>query len=179
MKTSIVKILQNSWPYGLILGIISIVLSLLLYIFNVNLFSITFSILSFIIFVLVIPITMGILGGNNLRLKYTEDRQISYLDAALTCLIIFLTGFILSNLYSYVFNNFIDPEYMKQQMAQLSKFMEGYNLPQEKIDEAIAKSEDRLKIGSQLLNSLIFSVILSAIVALFIRKKDKVDEKAI
>jgi hypothetical protein len=68
---------------------------------------------------------------------------------------------------------------MKQQMGKLVEMLEKYNLPQDKIDETIAKSEEGFKIGRMLLTSLITSVVLSLILSLFIRKKDKFEEKMI
>jgi hypothetical protein len=177
MKTNFTMILKNASVYGLILAAISIVISLLIYIFDVNMFSITFGILSFLIFLIAIPATFGILGCNKLRAKYAPDRRISYLDALVTCLVIFLIGYLLSNLYSYVFNTYLNPDYMKEQMRKLVEMLENYNLPQEKIDETLAKSEDNFKLGIMLRNSAIISVILSLILSIFIRKKDKFDEK--
>lgn len=179
MKTNFTLILKNSWPYGLILGAISIFISLLMYIINVNMFTITFAIFSFLILLIGIPATMTILGCNNLRLKHTNDHQITYLDAAVTCLVILLIGFILSNLYSYIFYNFIDPEYLKHQISKMGDMLQKYNLPQDKIDEQLAKTEKRMGLGSMLLSSAIISVVVSLIMALIVRKKDKLDEKVI
>ena len=170
MKTSIPIILKNGWPYGLILAAVSIVISLLMYILDVNMFSITFAIFSFLILLVGIPVTLEVLGCNNLRAKYATDRTISYLDALVTCFLILIIGFLISNLYSYIFNNFIDPAYMKAQMHKLVEMLEKYNLPQEKIDETIAKSEKNFQIGRMLLTSVIVSVVLSLIVAIFVRK---------
>ncbi len=177
MKTSIAIILKNGWIYGLIMAAISIVFSLLLYIFDVNLFSIAFSIFSALVFLLGIPITLAILGCNSLRSKYAEERTITYLDAVFTCLLIFVIGFILSNLYNYIFNTYLDPSYMKQQMAKLVEMLEKFDLPQEKIDEAIAKSEKNFNLGTMLMNSAGIAVVLSLILAIFVKKKDKFEDK--
>jgi Protein of unknown function (DUF4199) len=179
MKTNFTLILKNSWPYGLILGAISIFISLLMYIINVNMFTITFAIFSFLILLIGIPVTMTILGCNNLRLKHASEHQITYLDAAITCLVILLIGFLLSNLYSYVFNNFIDPEYMKHQISKMTDMLEKYNLPQGDIDKTLTKTEKGMRLSSMLLNSAIISVVVSLIMALIVRKKDKLDEKVI
>ena len=176
MKTSIAIIFKNGWIYGLIMAAISIVFSLLMYIFDVNLFSITFAIFSALIFLLGIPITLAILGCNNLRSKYAEDRTISYLDAVFTCLVIFVIGFILSNLYNYVFNTYLDPSYMKQQLVKLVEMLEKYNLPQEQIDETIAKSEESFNLGIMFRNSAGVAVVLSLILAIFVKKKDKLED---
>lgn len=177
MKTKITDILQNGWPYGLILAGISIVSSLLIYIFDVNMFSIGFGIFSFLILLIAIPSTIGVLGCNNLRAKYAAERTISYLDAVAALFFILILGMLISNLYSYVFNNFIDPGYLKMQMAKMVTMLEKYNLPQEKIDETIANSQKNFQIGRMLLSSLIISGVLSLLVAIFIRKKDKFDDK--
>ena len=176
MKTTLPLIFKNSWPYGLILGAISILASLLMYIFDVNMFSISFAIFSFVGFLVAIPATVGVLGCNNLRTKHAADRTIAYLDAVFACLVIFLIGFLLSNLYSYVFNNFIDPGYLKAQMQKLVEMLDKYNLPQEQIDETIAKSEKGFQPVRMLLTSVITSAVLSLIISIFIRKKDKFEE---
>ena len=179
MKTSIPVILKNSWPYGLILAAVSIVFSLLMYIFDVNMFSITFAIFSGLLMLIGIPSTMAILGSNNLRTKHAADRTISYLDALVTCVVILLIGFLLSNIYSYLFYHYLDPSYLKAQVQKMVEMLEKYNLPQEKIDETIAKTEKGFEIGRMLLTSLITSTVLSLIIAIFVRKRDKFDDKIV
>lgn len=179
MKTKFSDILKNSWPYGLILALVSILINLLLYIFDVNIFSIAFGIFSFLVMLIAIPSTFGILGGKNLRVKYSPDRVINYVDAVSTIFIILLIGLLLSSCYSYIFNNFIDPDYMKSQLAKLVEMLERYNLPQEKIDETIANSQKNFQIGRMLLSSCIISVVLALLISIFIRKKDKFDDKII
>ncbi len=179
MKTSISDILKNSWPYGLILGAVSIVISLIMYILDVNMFSITFAIFSFLVILIGIPATLGILGINNLRAKFATDRTISYLDALIACLVIFLIGFLLSNLYSYLFYTYLDPAYLKAQMQKMVEMLEKYNLPQDKIDETIEKTQKGFQIGRMLLTSLITSAVMALIISIFVRKKDKFDDKII
>jgi hypothetical protein len=66
---------------------------------------------------------------------------------------------------------------MKGQMGKLVEMLEKYNLPQDQIDETIAKSEQNFKIGIMLRNSSGVAVVLSLIMALFIKKKDKFEDK--
>jgi hypothetical protein len=179
MKTSFGTILKNAWIYGVIFGVLSIIMNLLIYIFDVNMFSISFGILSFLVFLIAIPATFVILGTNNLRAKYALNREISYMDAVLTGLVILIIGFLISNLYSYVFNHYLDPEYMKAQMQKLVEVLEKYNLPQEKIDETMAKTEKRMGLASGLMTSGIVAVVLSLLVSLFTRKRDKVEDKMV
>ena len=177
MKMNFNVIFKNALPYGLILGGIFVVLSLLLYIADVNIFSIWFSILNFLVVMIALPVTMVILGTNNLRLKHSPDRKINYLEALINCFIILFIGFFISVLYSYVFNQWIDPEYMKHNIGKFTEMMQGYNVPQETIDEQVAKMEGNMGIGKQIIFSVGITVVLSLILALIVRKKDKETEK--
>jgi hypothetical protein len=177
MKLNLNAIFKNALPYGLILGGIFVVLSLLMYIADVNMFSIWFSILNFLVVMIAVPVTMVILGTNNLRLKFMPEKKINYLEALLSCFIILFIGFFISVLYSYIFNHWIDPEYIKNNIGKFTEMMQGYNVPQETIDEQVAKMEDNMGIGRQIVFSVGITVVLSLILALIVRKKDKETEK--
>ncbi|MCX6250985.1 MAG: DUF4199 domain-containing protein [Bacteroidetes bacterium] len=166
-------IFKNSLPYGLILGGILVVLSLLMYITDVNMFSLWFSILNFLVLLIGLPVTMVIIGTNNLRVKLMPDRKINYLQALLSCFIILFIGFFISVLYSYIFNNWIDPEYMKNNIEKFKEMMEGYNVPPEKIEEQAARIEGNTGIARQIFTSAGICVVISLILALIVRKKDK------
>jgi hypothetical protein len=177
MKLNLNAIFKNALPYGLILGGIFVVLSLLMYIADVNMFSIWFSILNFLVVMIAVPVTMVILGTNNLRLKFMPEKRISYLQALLSCFIILFIGFFISILYSYIFNHWIDPEYMKHNIERFTEMMQGYNVPQETIDEQAAKMEGNMGIGRQIVFSIGITVVLSLILALIVRKKEKETDK--
>ena len=177
MKMNFNVIFKNALPYGLILGGIFVVLSLLLYIADVNMFSIWFSILNFLVVMIAFPVTMVILGTNNLRVKLMPEKRINFLQALLSCFIILFIGFFISVLYSYIFNHWIDPEYMKYNIEKFTEMMQGYNVPQETIDEQVAKMEENMGISRQIIFSLGITVVLSLILALIVRKKDKETEK--
>jgi len=177
MKMNFNAIFKNALPYGLILGGIFVVLSLLMYITDVNMFSIWFSILNFLILMIAIPATMVIFGTNNLRVKLMPEHRINYLQAFLSCFIILFIGFFISILYSYIFNHWIDPEYMKHNVEKFTEMMQGYNVPQETIDEQASKMEGNMGIGRQIVFSAGICIVLSLILALIVRKKDKETEK--
>jgi hypothetical protein len=176
MKAKFPVLMKNAVTYGVILGGILIVVSLLLYILNVNIFSIIFSVLNFLVFVLALPITFCIIGTNVLRQKHQEERVISYLDSAVHCFILLLVAMLLSNVYSYIFFHFIDKEYLQHMIDKFVEMMNSYNVPQEKIDESVAKMQKGFEIGRQLLSTLIISVVLALVISIFIRKKDKIKE---
>ena len=177
MKLSFNAILKNALPYGLILGGIFIVLSLLTYIADINIFSIWFSILNFLVIVIAVPVTMIILGTNNLRIKLAPEKKINYWQALLSCFLILFTGYTISVLYSYIFNHWIDPEYLKHTIEKFSEMMRGYNIPQEKIEEQTTKIEENMGIVKQIIFSAGICVVLSLIVALIVRKKEKETDK--
>jgi hypothetical protein len=177
MKLNFNAIFKNALPYGLILGGIFVVLSLLMYIADVNMFSIWFSILNFLIMMIALPATLVILGTNNLRVKVMPEKVINYLQALLSCFIILFIGFLISVLYSYIFNHWIDPEYMKHNIEKFTEMMQGYNLPQETIDEQVAKLEGNMGISRQIIFSAGICVVLSLILALIVRKKEKEVDK--
>jgi hypothetical protein len=170
-------ILKNALPYGLILGGIFVIISLLMYITDVNVFSIWFSILNFLVMMIAIPVTMVVLGTNNLRVKIMPDRKITYLQALISCFIILFIGFFISVLYSYIFNNWIDPEAMKHNIEKFTEMMQGYNVPQETIDEQVKKMEGNMGISRQIIFSTGIVVVMSLILALAVRKKDKESDK--
>jgi hypothetical protein len=177
VKTNFNLILKSGWTYGLLMAGISVILGLLVYIFNINMFSFVFSIFYGLLAVVAIPATFGILACNTLRAKYAADRIIGYFDAVLCCLVVFVIGLLISNLFTYVLYHNIDPAYLKSQTAKMIEMLEKYNLPQEKIDESIAKVEKGFNIGPMLRNSGIIAVVLSLILSIFVRKRDKLDEK--
>ena len=177
MKLNFNVILKNALPYGLILGGLFVVFSLLIYITDVNIFSIWFGILNFLVILIALPVTMVITGTNNLRSKFAQDRTISYLEALINCFIILFIGFFISVLYSYIFNNWIDPDYLKNNVDKFITMMEGYNVSQEDIDEGVSKLEKNMGMGRQIITSGIICIVLSLILALIVRKKDKVSEK--
>jgi hypothetical protein len=172
MKLNLNAFLKNALPYGLILGGLFVVFSLLVYIAGINMFSIWFSILNFLILI-AFTATMAILGTNNLRVKLFTDRKINYLQALLSCFIILFIGFFIQVLYNYVFTHWIDPEFTKHSIEKVSEMLQGYNLPQDKIDEQLVKAEQNQGLGHQIIYSLGACIVLSLIMALIVRKKDK------
>lgn len=179
MKTPFGPLFKNASVYGLVMAAILIVITLLIYLLDVNMFSILGGILSFLILVLVLPITLIILSGNTLRKQYAPDRKISYLDALVNSLILLVIGFILSNLFSYLLMTWIAPGYLNHQIQMFMDMMNQYNVPQDQIDKGIERIQSQNNLARNLLVSLISSAVLALLVSLVIRKKDKVDEKVI
>jgi hypothetical protein len=66
---------------------------------------------------------------------------------------------------------------MKHNVEKFTEMMQGYNVPQETIDEQAAKMEGNMGIGRQIIFSAGICVVLSLILALIVRKKEKEAEK--
>jgi|GEM_PF-1809027 len=179
MKTPFGSLFKNSAVYGLVMAAIMIVISLLIYLLDVNMYTIVGGILSFVIFVLALPITLMILSGNSLRKQYAPNRQLSYLDALLNSFILLVIGFILSNLFSYVLNTWIAPGYLNHQVQMYMDMMNQYNVPQDQIDKGIERIHQQNNVGYNMMVSLISAAVLALLVSLVIRKKDKVDDKGV
>jgi len=179
MKTTLTNIVKNSSVYGVLLGVVLIVISLFIYIFDINMFSIIGAILSFLILFLAIPITFVILSGNSLRKKYSPERQITYLDVLLNSTILLIIGFILSTIFSYILITLIAPGYLDHQVQLYMEMMSQYNLPDEEIEAGIERIQNQGNILRNIWVSAIASVVLGLLVSLVIRKKDKIEDKVI
>jgi hypothetical protein len=177
MKPNFNATLKNCLPYGLILGGILVVLSLLIYIADINMFSIWFGIVNFLVSVLLIPVTLVILGTNSLRIKLAPERKINYWQALLSCFIILFIGYFISVLYSYIFTHWIDTEYISHNIDKFRQMMQGYNVPENKIDEQVTKIEEGMGIIKQIITSTGICIVLSFILALIVRKKEKETDK--
>jgi hypothetical protein len=176
MKANFSVLLKNSLIYGLVLGGIYMIATLLIYVLDFNIFGIFYSVAYFLILGLALPIGLCIFGANNLRLKHQPEKTITYLDAVLFCFFLIISGMLISNIFSQIFHHFIDKEYLKHMIDKFITMMNSYNVQQEKIDESVANMEKGFSVGRQLLTTLISSAILSLIIALFIRKKEKIEE---
>lgn len=164
---------MHSLIYGLILGAALIVVSLIYYILDVNIFSIGFSILSLVISLTIVIIVLA-LGMNSYRDRSLSGK-IDFKKCFMIGLIIGLVGFIISTAYNLIFMTYIEPNAMEE---GINKFIEkwGDRMTAEQLDDTISKMQKRMTPSSQIKTSLIsgaiISILLSLIVSAFI-KKDK------
>ncbi len=157
---------ENVFKYSLIYAGISIAITLLYYIFDVNIMSTGVSastgVLSFVILLVIFIMSVR---------KY-RDRglggKITFLRAFLHTLAIGVIGGLVIALFNYIFYAYIAPEYLASQVEPFIEMMEKFNLPEEAMDEAISKFEEGLQPFNMLKSQLTSSLVLSAIIGLFI-----------
>ena len=163
---------SNAVKFGLFIGVFNIILTLLYYVFNIDIFSYTFMGLN-IVLGFGIVISFFVFGVKSYRQKALGGK-ITFMQAFTQGLAIGIVGYTIIGAFNYIFNAYIAPEYMAQQLDGFIEFMEGFNLPDEAFDQAIADFEDSMPPMSQLLSSLksgaIMSLIVSLIVGLAIKK---------
>ena len=159
--------------YGIIYGLISVIFSLVYY--YVIPFGLgTMSIISFIIMIVILVI-VG-------RTQRQENNDILPYGEALKTT--FLTGFVISTLFTIIMVNLIDPSLVEKLtemgMETARSMMEAVGMPEDKLAEAMEKAEEESVNGftptKQLLSifqSAIFVLIVAAIVSIFIKKDEK------
>jgi hypothetical protein len=174
METRIKSLILNSVVYGLILGAVYVVLSLIYYILSVDIFKPGISILILLI-QLAILIAAMIIGTNRCRDKYLQGK-INFGLAFLSCVIIGFIGFIISGIYSFIFYKYFDPQLLVQMHDRaLEMFQNMPNIPQERMDKIMQRMEKNLTPTGMIISSIkmavIGSIIFALIISLFIKKE--------
>ena len=176
VEKSVKVFFKHALKFGGLFSLFFIGLALLYYILDVNLFSNwAFAFLSVLINIVIIAIAM-VFGINSYRDKYLSG-TINYGRCFFMGLTIGFIASIISGVFSLLFNNLFDPEYLARQMAEMMQSMTEKGVPEEQLAMIQEKMEANFKPAAQalgtLVNSIIFSGIVSLIVSAFIRKKDK------
>ncbi|PKP53245.1 MAG: hypothetical protein CVT92_05010 [Bacteroidetes bacterium HGW-Bacteroidetes-1] len=164
---------NQALKFGLITGLILIAYNVVLYAFDVSIFSPVFSILNGLIsFGLMIALT--VIAINKTR-DLDLSGRISYLQALQVGFVVLLVSGYLGNLFSFVLNEYVDPEYMRRHVDNLIYSLEG-KVPEETLDTMIEKFEENLVPLKTLIKGFwltpLIGLVLSAIISIFI-KKDK------
>lgn len=175
-----VSFINNALKYGLIISAFNIVLTLLYYVLDIEMFSFTFIALNLTLGLLII-IGFFIFGIRNYREKGL-DGKITFGQAFLQGLSIGIIGYAIIAAFTYIFHAFIAPEYMAAQMDGFIMFMESMGIPDEALDEAVSDFEENLPPINQFLSVLksggIMTIIFSVIIAASV-KKDTTEAKIV
>ncbi len=132
--------------YGLYFGLISIVLSVIIWTTNLmeylGLFgSVFLGILQLILLVFLLVYFTKLYRNNELGGKIT------FKQAFVFGVLIVVFSTIISSLYSYIFNKFIDPDYTQRVMTMMQdktyQWMSSKGVPEDQIDSAMKKFEDK------------------------------------
>jgi hypothetical protein len=163
--------------YGLIAGIIVIVVMVILYVADISMFN---PLIGFLVAIISFgaPIVFAVIAINKMR---DEDlgHKITYVQSLIAGFAVLLIAMYLNYIYAYLQNGVIDPEYMAQKADDFILTMEG-KVPEETLDAIIDSLAESLDAGKAFVKSLWLSPIialgLSAIISIFI-KKDKTIEQ--
>ncbi len=167
-----VSFFNNALKYALIISVFSIVLSLIYYILEVEIFNWGFIAANLVISIVII-VGAFLFGVKNYR-NNGLGGKITFGQAFLQALVIGSIGYVIIALYNYVFYAFIAPEYAETMIDSFITFMEGMNIPDEILEESIKDFEDQMtpmgQLWSGLKNGAVMSIIVALIIGLAIKK---------
>lgn len=164
---------------GVIIGVVLIFMNALVYAFDINVYTFGLSILYGLV-VLGIIVAATIIGVKKMRDKDLNG-SISFAQAFVGGFVLLIITLYLSNLFSFILNGYIDPEYLPAKMDQMISGFEGI-MPEDAVDEIAAKMEENLDPRKTFIKNLwinpIMAAVISAIIALILKRK-KVDEQVL
>jgi hypothetical protein len=156
---------------GLIIGAVSIVTFLVMYVFDIKPIGILIPILLLLVSVAISIVILVILLK---KYRVSSGGFISFRDAFLFAFIALAISVILYQVFNYAFLQLIDPEYNKTIMEAQKTWMENYlsgKMSDDQITEQLDKlDEQAAKMGtfSTLLKNIFWSIIVFGIVALIV-----------
>ena len=124
-----VSFINNALKYGLIISIFNIVLTLVYYVLDVEMFSFSFIALNLTLGLAII-IGAFLIGVKSYRTNGL-DGKITFGQAFMQGLTIGVIGYGIIAIFTYIFHSFIAPDYMAAQMDGFIIFMEGMGVPDE------------------------------------------------
>lgn len=172
------SLLMNALSFGLIISGVFIILTILYYILDINMMSVLSSVLMFLVNIIIMSTAI------TMTMKKFRDKinggTTTYTKSLFSGWIAGFIGLAVSGLFSFLFFHFFAPEYWPEQMARFMETMSEQGIPQEQLDEISARITSQFEPLKQLagtaLNSVLFSGILSLIIAAFVRKGEKMPD---
>lgn len=166
--------------YGLMTGFISMFLTTINFLYILNISYVAFLVGGFLMFA--IPIVFYVLATT--RQRKMLDGYISMKDAFQVVFIVILISMTINTIYGLIYNNFIDPDFIVRMKESMTAFFESVKMPEDKIDEVIAKVDESTegaskptKIIYSFAQGIIFQSIFGFIVALIIKKERQISHQ--
>ena len=161
--------------YGIMLGIISVIFGVIMYVTNVYLDpGIIYTLIGFL--VLIVIISLGIKA-----FKSENGGYLSLGEALKVGIGVAVIGGIIAALWSFVLMNYIEPDYMNQMMeVQREKMVEAQpDLTESQLDaaeEMTAKfASPIMVVAFSLIGNLFFGLIISLIAGLIMKNKNPME----
>lgn len=168
-KTFLQKSLRSALVIGGYVSLVSILFTLMIYVFNpsIPVMGIV-GVVSFIVTYVLIVIL-------SIRVRKREmDNLMKYKDAVVFTLIVGLSASLITLIFSLLYQYVIDPSYMDNMVSRMLEFMESTGVPQKQVDAAIAEMLKSKELGtfliSQLKSILIFNLLVILFAPLFVKK---------
>ncbi|WP_407521225.1 DUF4199 domain-containing protein [Lacibacter sp. MH-610] len=161
--------------YGLLSGLLGIIMFLILYLGGTKLFTSPIAYAGYLI-----PIIFAVLAC--VKEKKAKGGFLKFGEALKTSFGVFVITSLLSTLFTYILMNYIDTEFatsMKSYTMEVTEnMMKKFGASQTQIDEAVKKAseKDQFSLGSMLLGfsfGCIFWFVISLIISLIVRKENK------
>lgn len=171
--------MQSAIRYGLILGIVNILIAVFGYIMGVEFTMSYYAFISGIVSIVAIIFVCH-------RIKKENKGIIKYFDATKMVFVALMISYVLGSTYNYIFNSFIAPEYA-QQIAKVSlekteSMLEGFGMKESDLDvameEARTKSKESLEkplmpfLQSIMVGGVVLFVV-ALLAAIFVQRKPK------
>jgi len=178
------NLIMTALKGGLILAVVEIVIFMIQYILGFKPTGIwkgtLVAILSFAIYIIIMVVLLR-------RYRSNQGGLISFLNAFLFCLIMFISASLISTIFTYLFNNFFDPGYMQGLFQAQREWTEEYmtgKASEEQIASTLAKIDRQAAsvntIGytvKAFLMSSIVGAIISLILGAIMQKKPNIFEE--
>lgn len=130
----------------------------------------------FIMFVSVFIPTIGIFFGIKERRDKSNFGHITFREAFRTGIVITFIISVMIVIFTYIYYEFINPDYVNFLVAKSEKAMIADNVPREQINAALTVTRYQFSLNVQIIQQLLFVLIggsvISAVLA-FILKKEK------
>ncbi|MBS4057549.1 MAG: DUF4199 domain-containing protein [Bacteroidetes bacterium] len=170
--------LNQSLKIGALTGLILVVYTAVIYAVDANIFTIAFAIINGLV-VFGFMIFAAVMGMRRMR-DLELDGKFNYLQALVAGFVVFVVALYINGFFSYVLNGIIDPEYLPTKMDMFVSDMEG-KIPEAQMEEMVKNIEEGIEPVKALVKGLwmnpLIAVVLSAIVALFVKKDTTLSEQ--
>jgi len=163
-------IVQHGLKYGLIGGAIVIIYSLITILIGLSPSNMMIMGLSSMVVVFGAYILIVVLSQKAVR---RDLKKLSLGDAMGTGVIAVVVTGLLGAIFSFIYNNFIDPEYLASMVDMMTEYFEEMGMTEEMIEAQISNVESQGSIGGVLKNSLmgiVTGTIISLISGLILKK---------
>lgn len=161
--------------YGLYAALVTIIYSLLAYMFD---FAVPTSLMGILMqFVVGIGIAAIILI---LALRHHREKELggfmSFKRGFLIGFVALVISGIVSTIFQLLYVNVIDPEFVSEAMDKIEELLEKFGLPEDQMEEQLAEAEARFTLAGMLKQAFligpIFSAVIAAIFGAIMKKSD-------